>query len=214
MPRYFAILALLLYHPAPALAQLPEKLSDLVDVRASVFPPEAKRGQTVTYRITVAPKPGAWTYPITGTPGQSSKIALVAPPPGDLVFVTEAKDPPGYEWGMKFDQNDFTDIKYTKEPITWEMSAVVSPKATPGKKTVRLDRLTNLPACNDQACLNSTADDLPVAEFEVLDGEPVPVEEQYRAAVEKALGPAVTPPGPRSNNDGPGPLGPKPSHAP
>ena len=62
--------------------------------------------------------------------------------------------------------------------------------------------------CNDLGCANSLFDgsDLPVASFEVLDGDPVPVEEQYKAAVEKALGPAPAPAPDRGN---PGPLGPQ-----
>lgn len=196
---------------SPAMAQVPRKLADLADVRAEIVPRQARRGQTVTYRFTVAPKPGAWTYPIAPKTGQASVTKLVPPPPGVLIFVTSPTDPPNHPWKTKTEPDDpLQTIQYSPEPVTWELKAVVSPQAAAGRHAVKLDRFTLLSVCNDYGCINSPPDgrDLPVAELEVLDEPAVAVEEAYRSAVEKVLGqlpsPAPTPSPPPSPSPGPG----------
>jgi thiol:disulfide interchange protein len=213
MARPFVLAALLLAAPASANAQVPTKLSDVAIVSAEVVPEKPRRGETVTYRFTAAPKTDGWVYPIKPSiPGQESKTSLIPPAPGDLIFVTQAVDPPGFKWKEKLGDTGLHQISTT--PVTWEMKAVVSPRATPGKKSVVLDKKeTSVPACNDFGCVNIAFDgrDLPVADYWVQDGDPVPVEEQFKAAVEKALNPPapVSPPSPRSSNGGPDSLGPK-----
>src|SRR5262245_23150404 len=215
MPRFSVLAALLLLAPSPALAQVPDKLSDLAITSADILPDKAKRGQTVTYRLTLEIKPGAWTYPVKADTGQTSLTVLKPPATGDLIFVTPPVDPPGV-WENVPDQNDpLKLVTHSKGTVTWQMQAVVSPNAAPGKTTVILDKKeTTLLACNQLGCVSSAFDgkDLPVAEFEVLDGDPVPVEEQYRTAVEKALNPSapVKPP----SSGGVDRFGPKPAHTP
>ncbi len=213
--RVWLVLGGLVVSPAGAAAQVPTRFSDVAEVKVEIVPPQARPGQTVTYRLTVIPKAGAWTYPVQPPEGQSEKTTLVLPPPGELIFVREPADPPGYKWKRKPDPNDLLkEIVYTPEPITWELPAVVSPRAAPGRKRIVLDKLTTLTGCNDFGCVNSSPDgsDLPAAELEVLAGPAVAVEEAYRAAVDKALGkpdgvagPATpvspTPSGPRGTSD-------------
>jgi thiol:disulfide interchange protein DsbD len=205
--------------PVPALAQIPDKLSDIAITRAEIVPAKAKRGETVTYRITVETKPGAWTYPVRSDTGQTALTVLKHPAPADLIFVTSPTDPPGVWENVPDESDPLKLVTHSKAPVTWEMKAVVSPKATPGLKNVVLDRKeTTLLACNKLGCVSSAFDgkDLPVASFEVLDGEPVPVESQFKDAVEKAIGPVQPggPPSPGGGNDRVSPLGPRPSHAP
>ena len=161
-------------------------------MRAEVVPAKAKRGETVTYKFSIEPKSGYWTYPIKPMTGQVSVTKLDAPPVGDLIFVTEAQDPSDDHWKTEDDpDNPLQQIKKSKGTITWEFKAVVSPKATPGKKSVKLGKITVLQVCDKQACIPSSYNDLPAAEFEVLDGEPVEVDPQFKAAVEKALSAAA-----------------------
>ena len=216
MSRLFPVLALVLLAPAAAPAQIPQKLSDIAATRAEITPAKAKPGETVTYRLTLETKPGAWTYPIKSDTGQESLTVLRHPAPGDLIFVTNATDPAGV-WENVPDEGDpLKLVTHSKSAVTWEMKAVVSPKATPGQKSVVLDKKeTTLLACNKLGCVSSSFDgsDLPVAAFEVLSSDPVPVERQYKDAVEKALGPAVSPPSP-GGGERVGPPGPKPPHTP
>jgi thiol:disulfide interchange protein DsbD len=169
----------------------PKSFDDIASISAEVVPAKAKRGQTVTYKLTVTPNPGAWTYPTKPQfPDQPGKNAFVLPTDGPLVFPAPAADPPGAK--VKPGQPP---AEYYPGPVTWEFPAVVSPAATPGKKAVELDPRSLIQACNDQTCLN--ARDLPAAELVVTDDPPVPVEEQYRAAVDRAqaaAGRGVPPP--------------------
>ncbi|MBA4065424.1 MAG: hypothetical protein C0501_17265 [Isosphaera sp.] len=175
--------------PAPAQFDDPPRKGDKFDqvgaVALEVVPAKARRGETVTVRLTVTPKAGAWTYPTKpDDPNQTSKNSIRLPQgPGDVIYVTPVVDPPGAE--VKFGG---TDQVYAK-PATWEFAAVVSPKATPGTKTVGVADGTNLQVCNDENCFPARR--LPTAALEVLDGDPVPVDPKYAAAVEKALGPPV-----------------------
>ena len=201
LPTLLAPLALLLA-AAPAPAQGQSKFADVATVTAEVTPGSAKRGQTVTYRITVAPKDGYWTYPTKPETGQASVTVLEPPPPGDLIFVTGPKDPPPGFWSEKEDENNpLQTIRYSRAAVTWEFQAVVSPKATPGKYPVRLDpKLTSLQVCNKQACIPSRASDLPTVTLDVTADEPVPVESQFAAAVAKALDAARLSPSPAAGN--------------
>lgn len=213
---WLSALAGLLGLDSPATAQVPRKFADIAEVKAEIVPAQARRGQTVTYRLTVAPKSGAWTYPIAPKTGQASVTKLVLPPPGVLIFVTPPADPPNHPWKTKPEPDDpLQTIQYSPTPVTWELKAVVSPQAPAGRHAIKLDRLTLLSVCNDYGCVNSRPDgrDLPVAELEVLDEPAIAVEEAYRPAVEKVLGPLV-PSGPSpspvpSPSSGPG-IGPSP----
>lgn len=176
-----------------AAGQVPRKFADIAEVRAEIVPSQARRGQTVVYRLTVAPRPGAWTYPIAPKTGQPSVTKLVVPPPNVLIFVTPPADPPNHPWKTKTEPEDpLQVIQYSPIPVTWELKAVVSPNAPAGRHSIKLDRSTLLSVCNDFGCINSRPDgrDLPAAELEVLDEPPVPVEEAYRPLVDKAVAPS------------------------
>src|SRR5688572_22507597 len=52
---------------------------DLADIKSEIVPATAKPGDTVTFKLTISPKPGAWTYP-TNPPGmQDSTIRIKLP---------------------------------------------------------------------------------------------------------------------------------------
>lgn len=188
LPYGLALIAVVLTGSAATAAP---GFADAASMRAEVIPAKAKRGETVTYRFTLEPKKGYWTYPIKPGTGQASVSKFRLPETGNFIFVTEPKDPEA-GWVTKPDELDpLKELKVSKGAITWEFRVVVSPKAVPGPTTIALSDRTFLEVCNDQGCIPSTGTPLPAIAFEILDGEPVPVEDQYRAAVDKALGPAI-----------------------
>ncbi len=200
----FPAFAVLLLNSTVSPAADPELASfaDTGTLSAEIIPAKAKRGQTVTYRVTMTPNVAnhVWTYPITPADArQSEKTKIALPAAGDLIFVADAKDPAGFTWAEKPGET-LDGEKFTKQvsfgPVTWELKAVVSPKATMGAKSVILGDRSRFQGCNDANCVFSRPPDLPAATLEVLDGEPVPIESQFVAAVEKALGAPlpVTPP--------------------
>ena len=203
MTRTLAALAATILLTASLSAAPPKSFEEIADLKVEVRPAQAKRGETVTYRLTVTPKGGAWTYPTAPTvPGQASKNAIGFPAPADLIFVGPITDPPDVKRKLLEDGLTEGDEYYPK-PATWEFTAVVSPDATPGKKKAALDDIkTRIQVCNANNCYY--AERLPSAEFEVLDAPAVPVEAKWEAEVKKAL--AVPPsPGPRSAPVGPSP---------
>ena len=140
---------------------------------SEIVPAKAKPGQLVTYRLTVSPKPGCWTYPANPPPNQLSKSKIKLPAAGDVVFVEPVTDP----YGAKEKPNPLggTDLYYSA-PVTWEFKAIVSPKALAGKRTITLSG-TSIQACNDSNCFYS--DLAPSAEIEILAGPADAVPPQY-----------------------------------
>lgn len=214
MPRHalptVAALAALLVAASPVSAQFdpPSKFDEVGDLAIEVVPAKAKRGETVTIKFTVTPKPGAWTYP--ASPKDAEQLAKnkfgVPKKAGDLIFPPlPVADPPGAKWKEKprADAKKGETDQYSDGPVTWEFLAVVSPKTTPGPKDVGLDDLrTRIQVCTDQTCLYPRS--LPTATLVILDGDPVEVAPQFQAAVSNALGAPGVPPAPKGGNP-PGP---------
>ncbi len=157
---------------APAASKLPGKVAKLVDVSVVVVPAKAKVNETVTVRLTVAPKNGGYTYPVSPKDAaQPSKNAMDLPAPGDLVFIAPVADPP-IAWKEKPRDEKVPNgpkDQYTDKPVTWEFKAVVSPLAKPGPKSVVLDTVT-LQVCEADKCYPIGGHKLPAAEFVVEEG--------------------------------------------
>jgi thiol:disulfide interchange protein len=192
----------------PGAGSMYHSFEDVAEVTTSIEPAKAKPGQTVTFRLTIAPKPGCDTYPANAPKHQNSKNIIKLPRPGDLIFVGPVTDPPGWKEKPSELEPGKKD-RYYPDAATWELTAVVSPAATPGAKTVALTG-TRLLACVDGPagkCFNGEA---PPATVEVLAGPAVPVDPKYADAVSKALGgpgPAAAPP----TRDAPKEAGPPPA---
>ncbi len=155
--------------PAP---KLPTKFAKLADADVTVTPAKAKWGETVTIKITVAVKPGvkAWTYPFAPQDAtQEAKNSLTLPAPGDLIFIGKLTDPPGAKTKPRALAKKGETDQYYDGPVSWELKAVVSPKATPGKKVIALDDIA-LQVCDDDNCHIAKSRHLPVLTLEVVEG--------------------------------------------
>ena len=151
---------------------------ELATYSASIEPKEAKRGQLVTYKLTVTMlSPDAWTYPANPPEDQFSRNMIVLPKDAKpLIFVEPVKDPPGLK--TKPDGSN-----YYPEGATWEFPAIVDPDAEPGKATIAL-KGTTFQACTEENCFNSKVSDPPTATFTVLE-ESVPVPEKYQDKIQQ-----------------------------
>lgn len=184
----------------------PKKFSDVGKIKVEVTPKEAKPGQTVQVRLTVIPLglPGeAWTYPThPADPDQPGKNTIKLPAPGDLIFVGKVSDPPDAKTKPQPGKSGAL-MQYYPHSVTWDLTAVVSPKAAAGKKTVALPG-NNIQVCGnwsgEESCFYSPRDYVPATELTVIDAPPVPIESKYAPEVEKVLNPskppAAAPPGP------------------
>jgi plastocyanin len=155
-------------------------------VSAAFDPAEAKPGQTVTFKYTVALNEGYYTYPLA----QPEKAAegfvnkLTFPEPGTVIFVGTAADPdklptrPELEQGIKA-------LRYAPGTVTYTRKAVVSPKAAAGEAAAKAT--LKLSVCDKNNCY--VPKDVPAeAKLKVLPGPAVEVESAYRDEVTKALG--------------------------
>ncbi len=160
-------------------------------IEAKIDPPEAKPGQTVTYKITIKLNPDFHTYPtVQADPKEGSNTStLQFNNTPDLIFVSPVVDPPdakmkpGPEGGF---------LSYYEDEATFEIKAVVAPDAKPGDKKIEPKRV-RFTVCDEQNCV-------PVsrklsANLKVLPGS-VPVEDKYKTAVESAIASRVKPPSP------------------
>jgi thiol:disulfide interchange protein DsbD len=158
-------------------------------------PAEAKPGQTVKFLLSIELNEGWYTYP-TAQPDSAiastvNKIDL--PPPGDVIFVEPVKDPAGFHTTEIPDLN-VKEKRYYTDKVTWEFTAVVSPKAAPGSKKITLKKVSVLVCVKkkkpdgtyEEKCLVPKT--VPVAaELKIVEGS-VPVDAKYKEIVEKALG--------------------------
>ncbi len=160
-------LFLLLLLTLPLSAQTPAKsFADVATVTTKIEPAKAKPGDTITFTLTIEPKPECWTYPA----GVENVIRL--PKSGDVIFDQKFVDPPNAVVkevdGMFVDHYPFS--------ATWNFKGTVSKSATPGKKRIILTG-TKLQVCNSQNCFFTKPAEAPAADLEILPGSvgtPIP----------------------------------------
>ena len=171
-----------------------KSFADVGSVDVKVVPAQAKPGQLVMVRLTVTPKNGAWTYPANPPEGQFALNEISPPRNGTdpLIFVGPITDPPGSE--KKAGAIPGTSDVVYKRAATWELQAIVSPKATPGTKSMPLNGVS-VQVCKTK-CFNSDRKNPPTADFEVLAGPAEPVKAEFAAEVDRALAPKALPAGP------------------
>jgi thiol:disulfide interchange protein DsbD len=229
LPLSLSALLAVALSAGPAAAQ-PEKFTDLADAKLEVIPPQAKRGETVTVRLTITPKNGGWTYPFNPRDKeQASKNELEFPPPGDLVFLDtppkafpgqraespKVSDPDGWEEKPRSEtQPNGPKDQYYPRAVSWEFRAVVAPDAKLGKHVVGLGQKTRLQACDKSACIPLPRSALPKAELEILDGTSDKVNSADLAAAEAIRTNWGSPVVPAAKGPGAVPVGPNPPPAP
>ena len=180
-----AVAALLATMPGTANAQKWYEKA-VKKVEGKFTPAEAKPGQTVTFTLTVELNEGYHTYP-TAQPDKKAETmvnVLKFPEPGAVIFVGETQDPKDYE---KKEEPDIgiKELRYNTGVVVYSRKAVVSPKASSGATTIKLDTFS-LSVCDKNNCFPPKK--VPVeASLKVLDGPPVPVEKAYAEEVMKAL---------------------------
>lgn len=155
-------------------------------VEAAFDPAEAKPGQTVTFKLTVALNDGYHTYP-TAQPEKAAEgfvNQVKFPDPGAVIFVGPVTDPKGFVT-KAVPELQIKELREYPGTVTFTRKAVVSPKAAAGAAEVKLPTF-KLTVCDEKNCFPPKA--VPAAAaLKVLDGPPVPVEKEYAAEVEKAL---------------------------
>ncbi|MFO0799830.1 MAG: thioredoxin family protein [Gemmataceae bacterium] len=234
MPRFsrLAALAVVALAAAPAAAQLPgddpfappaaaapkkraNKFFEFADVSFELDKLKVKRGETVTAKLVITPKATAWTYPFSPSDAtQASKNdqgTLPATP--DFVVLSRSDDPAGAKSKPRDGAAGKADQYYPGPgATTWVFRVVVPKTAAPGKKVVAFGKDTTLQVCNERNCFTIVRDELPKAEFEVLD-EPAesPVAADLAAAEARLASRAAPPPPSPLNGSRTSPSAPTPA---
>jgi DsbC/DsbD-like thiol-disulfide interchange protein len=153
-------------------------------VSVAVEPAEAKPGQTVTVKLTVALHDGYTTYPLAQPEKAAANFVNVItfPKPGDVIFVGTASDPDKLPTKAEPDLG-IKELRYATGTVTFTRKAVVSPKAAAGEAVVKAT--IKLSVCDKNTCY---VKDVPVeAKVKVFPGPAAEVEAAYRDEVTKAL---------------------------
>lgn len=167
MSRTLPLAALLVaFGTAASLNAAPPRFSEIAAASLKVTPAQAKPGEKVVVELTVAPKPGYWTYPfVQPNPAAKDYVNSLRLPEKhpDLHFPSAAAvaDPPGAK------EKPEGYLVYT-QPATWRFEVAVASTATPGKKTIALTG-TRLQVCDEMNCTPASRSELPTAELVILD---------------------------------------------
>lgn len=154
-------------------------------VTAEIVPAEAKPGQVVTLKITVALNDGYYTYPAVqpdkAAAGMVNKLDF--PADAGLVFVGETLDPADFKTKAEPDLG-INELVYIPGTAIYQRKAVVSPKASAGKLAIKPTLRLNV--CDKNNCYPAKTV-APTASLTVLEGS-VPVDPKYADEVKKSLG--------------------------
>ena len=166
------------------------------NIKATIEPSEAARGQTVTWRLTIQLIPGWHTYP-TVQPEAAAKtyVNRITPlkagdsltekgPPEEIIlaFVGSPIEPAN---PLKKPEpiDDIKELRTYEGTATWEYKAVVVPDVTPGVKTIKVP--VRISVCDEQGCL-APKKLVVETQLTVTGATPAPIDPQYVEAVKAA----------------------------
>jgi thiol:disulfide interchange protein DsbD len=158
----------------------------------SFNPITAKRGQTITWKLTVELAPGWHTYPVqqVDPKAQDNVITITFPTSGDVVFVDQVKEP-AFKSKEEKDAG-IRELHYLEDKIlVWERKAVVRPDAKPGKIDVEVP--VRIQVCDANKCLPWQTLEFS-APLTISSDPPVPVEERYSKLIGESSGVSPAPP--------------------
>ena len=140
--------------------------ADVGTVTAAFDPPKVAAGGTALLRITVSPKPGCYTYPLSlrGEIGARSVVAL--PESAPLTLIGAVDNPPGFR-DAPDPLNRLQTVRHYEDAVTFTVAVKVRAAAAPGKQAVSLVG-TRIQVCTESNCFNSDRDSLPKPEIEIV----------------------------------------------
>jgi hypothetical protein len=179
MKRIFSLLVVLVLAPM----SFGQGIKDAIKKVEAVFDPaEAKPGQTVRLKVTVALADGYFTYPVV-QPDEGSKFSVnkfTFPSEGPFIFVGDVLDPAE----PKTKKEGEMELLYYPGGGSWIRKAVVSPLAKAGATSTKLK--FRLLVCDKDNCFPPKNYDLE-ATLKVLEGPAVAVEKAYQTEVNEAI---------------------------
>src|SRR5262249_51257212 len=158
-----------------------------------ITPETAKRGETVTWRLTIELDKGWHTYPTqqsdSSENAQSQVTEIQLENYDGLIPVGPFKNPPGAHTTAK-PKLKIKKLYFYEDKVTWEQRFVVDPRTNPGTKEVKAS--ITVFACDEVSCLSPKTVER-TATLKVSDAAPVKEDPLYKDAVAKALASKDTP---------------------
>ena len=195
MPRFSLLALLLLFTTSPAFAQVPKSLSDVASSHApNSSPAKAKRGETVTYKLTVHPST-AMDVPVVppSRTRTTSRPALYLPAPGDLIIrLARSIRSPGQVGKQKPPPTTLPATGTTAARDLGDEGGGFAQPPSRARRSVHARQGYESPACNGFGCTNSTLQ-AATCRLPLRGGSRRSRSEssaQYKAAVENAIRPA------------------------
>ena len=179
MMRFLPVAAIALLCAAPALAQN-QGFSDVVKkVSARFEPASAKRGEAVTWTLTIEVIEGWHTYPTKQADpnAESYTNRIKFPKENGVVFVGELTEPATVE-----KTEEGAKVAMIEGSGTWKRTIVISPDAKPGKVAVKVP--VKILACADRCLPPQTV--IAEAKLTISDAAPVPVDPKYQKELSAA----------------------------
>jgi len=184
MIRPISLMALLLAAGMALPQGQAKRFTDVAEITATLTPAQAKAGDTVTLRVTVMPKPGAWTYAFVQPDGKNGQ-GKIDPRHPALKFESTA-DPDG--WKDEADLATGDTLRKYKVPVTWVWKATV----TGPVGTAKIDwNKSSLQACTSTNCFPAPTSAYPETSLEVLPGYTPTVTNAPPEPSEKSAAPPV-----------------------
>ncbi|HMF12129.1 MAG TPA: cytochrome c biogenesis protein CcdA [Gemmataceae bacterium] len=166
----------------PGQPGLPRTFENAVTkLEAKFNPVTAKRGEKVTWMLTIEFAPGWHTYPFNRSKAdlQEQQYTKLNFSRGDVIFVGPVTDTP-----TKLHKGLGGDVRVHEDQVVWQRPAIVSPDATPGYKSIKVE--VDLLVCDDKGCLPPKK--LTVeAPLTISDAAPVAVDPRYADEVKSGL---------------------------
>ncbi len=124
------------------------------EIRSTIEPAEAKRGQIVTWKLTVRLIPEWHTYPVrqidANASSQVTEVEFKDPEKAGVKLVGGIKDPPGFiakeEPVLKIKE-----LRYYEGEVVWTRKLKVLPQTEPGRRIVQTD--VRILVCDKNGCL-------------------------------------------------------------
>jgi thiol:disulfide interchange protein DsbD len=174
--------------------EVPKKKGAVKSIDVSVTPATAKKGETITWKLTVELGKNWHIYALEQVdPAAGLHVTTIQfDKSPDVLQVEKLKDPPGFV-ATPEPAEQIKELRYYEGRVVWEVPMVVSPSATPGPHTIKAKFRWQV--CNPRTCLPPEEMELTVPL--TVSTASVSVDPKYDEAVKRApVSPTVPPPTP------------------
>jgi thiol:disulfide interchange protein DsbD len=173
-------------HAAPREDLFPKAITK---IEARIEPAEARRGEVLTWKVTIDVAPGWHTYPtVQRAPQAAANVNRIEFADTEVVVPVGKVQQPKNPTTLTEEENgtSYKLSSYQAGSHTWQGSLVVRPDAKPGDHVIQMK--VRILVCNEAKCLPGREVKLAV-KLKITDEEPLPIDPKYADDLKKAASP-------------------------